>query len=54
MRRVSRHIERYNALLLVELLEVGRIVALVAVEDQEPVGTLCTTFCMEIEVFYPF
>lgn len=51
---MSRYIERYNIPFLIVELEIDRMVALVAVEDQEPVGTLRTTFYIEIEVFYPF
>ena len=28
------------------------MMALVAVEDEEPVGAFCTTLCIEVEVFY--
>jgi len=54
MRRISRHIERNYVLLLIVELEFGRIVAFVAVKDEEPVGALRTTFYMKIEVFYLF
>jgi hypothetical protein len=51
---VSRHTERYNVLFLTVELEIDRMVALVAVEDKEAVGTLRTTLCIEIKVFYLF
>ena len=53
MRRMSRHIERNYVLFLTVELKIGRMVAFVAIKDKEPVGALRTTFCMEIEVFYP-
>ena len=54
MRRMSRHTERNYILVLAVQLEFDRVVALVAVEDEEPVSALPPALYIEIEVFYLF
>ena len=44
------HIERDNVVLLAMELEFGRVVAFVAVEDQQPIFAFRTTCCMVVEV----
>ena len=39
---MRRHIERNNVVLLAVTLEFGRVVAFVAVEDQQPIFAFCT------------
>jgi hypothetical protein len=51
--RVRRYIERNDIVLLVVKLEFGRVVTLMAVEDQQPVFTLCPGCYMVIEVLDP-
>jgi len=51
--RMRRHAERDDVVLLAMELEFGRVVALVAVEDQQPVFTFRTRYCMEVEVLDP-
>ena len=48
-----RHIECNDLTLLVVELEFGRVVALVAVEDQQLVFAFRTRCCMEVEVLDP-
>ena len=48
-----RHIECNDIILLVVELEFSPIVALVAVEDQQPVLALCPARCMVVEVLDP-
>ena len=50
---MQRHIERDDIMLLVVELEFGRVVALVAVEDQQPVLALCSGRRMVVEVLDP-
>ena len=50
---VWRHAERDDVVLLAMKLEFGRVVALVAVEDQQPVFALCPRCCVEVEVLDP-
>ena len=50
---MRRHAERNNVVLLAIELEFGRVVALVAVEDQQPVFALCPGCCMVVEVLDP-
>ena len=39
---MRRHVERDDIILLAMELEFGRVVALVAVEDQQPIFAFCT------------
>ena len=48
-----RHTECDDIVALAIELKFSRVVALVAVEDQEPVCTLCTSRCMLVEVLNP-
>jgi hypothetical protein len=50
---MRRHIERDNIVLLAVELEFGRVVAFVAVEDQQPVFAFRTRYCIEVEVLDP-
>ena len=50
---MRRHAERDDVVLLAVELEFGRVVALVAVEDQQLVFAFCTRRCMEVEVLDP-
>ena len=50
---MRRHAERDNIVLLAVELEFGRVVALVAVEDQHPIFAFRTRCCMEVEVLDP-
>ena len=54
MRRVGRHAERNDVVLLVVELEVGRVVAIVAVEDEEAINPDFSSFSMLVEVLDPF
>jgi len=48
-----RYVERDDVVLLAMELEFGRVVALVAVEDQQPVFAFRTRCYMEVEVLDP-
>ena len=48
--RMRRHAECNDVVLLVIELEFGRVVALVAVEDQQPIFALCPRRGMAVEV----
>ena len=50
---VRRYIERDDVVLLAIELEFGRVVAFVAVEDQQPVFALCPGCCIVVEVLDP-
>ena len=50
---MRRHVECDNVVLLAIELEFGRVVALVAVEDQQPVFALRPRCYMEVEVLDP-
>jgi hypothetical protein len=50
---MRRHAERDDVVLLAIELEFGRVVALVAVEDQQSIFAFRTTCCMEVEVLDP-
>ena len=50
---MRRHAERDNVVLLAMELEFGRVVALVAVEDQQPIFAFRTKCCMVVEVLDP-
>ena len=54
VRRVRRHAERNDVVLLAVELEVGRVVAVVAVEDEEAINPGCSSFGMLVEVLNPF
>jgi hypothetical protein len=53
VRGMRRHTERDDIVLLAIKLEFGRVVALMAVEDQQPVFAYRTRRCIEIEVLDP-
>ncbi len=50
---MRRYIKRDDVILLVVEFEFGRMMAFVAVEDQQPVFALCPGRCMVVEVFDP-
>ena len=50
---VWRHAERNNVVLLAMELEFGRVVALVAVKDQQPALALCPGRCVVVEMLDP-
>ena len=51
--RMRRYTERDDVVLLVIALEFGRVVALVAVEDQQPIFTFRARCYIEVEVLDP-
>jgi hypothetical protein len=53
VRRMRGHTERDDVVLLAIELEFSRVVALVAVEDQQPVFALRPRRCMAVEVLNP-
>ena len=53
VRGMWRHTERDDVVLLAVELEFGRVVVLVAIEDQQPVSAFCTRCCIEVEVLDP-
>jgi len=50
---MRRHAECNDVVLLAMELEFGRVVALVAIEDQQPIFAFCARRCMEVEVLDP-
>jgi len=50
---MQRHIEYNDLVLLAIELEFGRVVALVAVEDQQPIFAFRTRCRIEVEVLDP-
>ncbi len=50
---MRRYTERDNIVLLAVELEFGRVVALVAVEDQQPIFAFRARYYMEVEVLNP-
>ena len=50
---MRRHVERDNVVLLAMELEFGRVVALVVIEDQQPVFAFSTRCYIEVEVLDP-
>ena len=54
VRRVRRHAERDDVILFAVELEVGRVVAVVAVEDEEAINPGYSSFGMLVEVLNPF
>ena len=50
---MQRYIECNNIVFLAVELELGRVVALMAVEDQQSVCALHITCCVVIKVFNP-
>jgi hypothetical protein len=50
---MRRHAERDDVILLAVELEFGRVVAFVAVEDQQLVFALCLGRCVVVEVLDP-
>ena len=51
---MRRHAEGNDIVLLAVDLEVGRVVAVVAVEDEEAMNSGCSSFGMLVEVLNPF
>ncbi len=51
---MRRHVECNYVILLIIELEVGRVVAVVAVEDKEAMNANYSTFNMFIKVLNPF
>ncbi len=51
---MGRHIEGNDVVLLVVELKVGRVVAVVAVEDKEATNPSCSSFGILVEVLNPF
>ena len=49
-----RHAERNDVVLLAVELEVGRVVAVVAVEDEEAMNPSCSSFGVLVEVLNLF
>ena len=47
---MRRHAERDDVVLLAVELEFGRVMAFMAVEDQQPVFAFRTRCCIEVEV----
>ncbi|KAF1932526.1 uncharacterized protein M421DRAFT_398885 [Didymella exigua CBS 183.55] len=50
---VRRHTESNNFVLLTQILEGKRLVALMAINNQQPVATHCLGCCMLDEVLQP-
>lgn len=53
VRRMRRYIERLDIVLPAVEFEFGRVVAFVAVEDQQPIFALCPGRCIAVEVLDP-
>ena len=53
MRRIRRYVKRNNIILLVVELEFGRVVALIAVEDQQLVFAFHIRYYIEVKVLDP-
>ena len=50
---MSRHTQSDNLVILAVLLELERVVALMAVNNQQAVETNTTLLCMRVKVFQP-
>jgi hypothetical protein len=50
MRRVERHAESNNLILLIVLLEIKRVVALIAVDNKQLISAYNSPFYMLIKV----
>ena len=50
MRRVRRHAEKNNILLLAKILEIDGAVALMAVDNEQSIPTYSMPLCMGIKV----
>ncbi len=53
MQQVERHAESDDLLFCIQILEIERLVALVAVNYEEPMCSHCAHFCVLIEVLEP-
>jgi hypothetical protein len=51
---VGRYIESNNVILLAVDLEVGRVVAVMAIEDKEAINPGCSSSSMLIKMLNPF
>jgi len=50
---MQRHTKRNDIVLLAIELEFGRVVAFVAVEDQQPIFTFRTRYYIEVKILNP-
>ena len=51
--RMGRHTKRNNVVVVAVGLEICRMVAFVTIEDKETFRSLCTLFCMLVEMLNP-
>jgi hypothetical protein len=54
MRRVGRHVEDDDVVVFIIELEVGRMVVIVTVEDEEAINPNCSNFGMFVEMLNLF
>jgi hypothetical protein len=47
---VRQHAERVDIVLLADLLELKRVVALIAIKDKQLTRSYCTSLCMSVKV----
>lgn len=50
---MRRYTECNNILVLTELLKLSRAMAVMAIQNQKPLCTLCTLFCCLIKIMKP-
>ena len=50
MRRVRRHVEKNNVLLLAKVLKIDGVVALMAVNNEQSIPTYSRALCIGIKV----